>query len=336
MGLQNKVIQLNTFEETNVWGCIKTFLDRIEQDSVNTRKTYERAIRNFFLKMRNKNIEDLSEKDLVFTKRQIQTYQVELRNEFKSTTVNNRISILKKLYLKLNEYEFDVNPSWFDLDRYDEHDKESYDTLSHEEVVEVIDLVSKTRKGFEKSLLLRVAYSTAFRKTAIQNLEWSDVINKEGQWFLKALDKGNKWDYKKISDELYSELIKLKDTNDKKIFSLTNKTINRMFNYIRDNMDFGERNIVFHSFKKASINEVALLTNYDLKAMQQQGNHASIVTTLNDYMKDKSLEDLIVVDINYEVPINKLDDLSKEELLNIIKSSDRNTQIKLLQTANMI
>lgn len=337
MTVNEKVIQFNTKDDKNVWNCINTFLTRTEQNSQNTRETYERAIRDFFRTMRNKELENLVESDLIFTKPQIETYQTNLKKHYKSATVNNKISALKKCYMKLEDYGFDVKASWFNLERYNEYDKESYDALTHQEVIDVINLVSKTRKGFEKALLIRVAYATAFRKTAIKNLKWTDLINRDGQWFLKALDKGNKWDYKKISDDLYNELMKQKDlVGGEKIFQLTNKSINKMMNYIRENMNFGERNITFHSFKKSSIKEVALLTNYDLKAMQRQGNHANITTTLNDYMAEKSLDELVIVDTNYRVPLEKFDELSKEELLNMIKNADRNIQIKLLQSINAL
>lgn len=330
--LNEKVVQFNPREDKNVWGCIKTFLDRIEQNSENTRRTYERAIRDFFYTMRNKKLENLVEEDLIFTKPQIETYQVSLRNKFKSTTVNNRISALKKCYTKLEDYGFEVKASWFVLDRYKEYDKESYDRMTHEEVIQVINLVSKTRKGFEKGLLVRLAYATAFRKESLLEMKWNDIVNREGIWFVKTLGKGNEWDYKKISNDLYTELMKQRNLiGGEKIFQLTKKTVNKMMNYIRENINFGDRVITFHSLKKSSINEVALITNYDLKAMQRQGNHANVTTTLNDYMAEKSLDDLVIVDINYHVPVEKFDELSKEELVNLIKSADRSIQIKLLQ-----
>lgn len=334
---KSNVIQFNTKEDKNVWTCIKTFLDRIEQNSKNTRITYERAIRHFFLTMRNKELEDLVEDDLIFSKSQIETYQVNLKRNFKSATVNNKISALKKCYEKLEDYEFNVKSSWFNLERYNEYDKESYDAMAHHEIIEAINLVSKTREGHQKSLLLRLAYATAFRKESLLNLEWKDIINKDGIWFVKTLGKGNKWDYKKISNDLYDELMKHKSKSSKdKIFTLTHKTVNKMMNYIRENMDFGERNITFHSLKKSSIQEVALLTNYDLKAMQAQGNHSSVTTTLNDYMANKTLDDLIVIDVNYHVPLEKFEEMSREELINLIKNPDRSTQIKLLNSANLL
>lgn len=331
MNTQN-VIQFNSKNDKNVWACIDTFLTRIGQDSKNTKTTYERAIRDFFRTMRNKEVEDLVEEDLIFTKRQIETYQVNLREKFKSTTVNNKISALKKCYVKLEDYGFDVKSSWFVLDRYDEYDKESYDRMTHQEVIDVINLVSKTRAGRQKALLIRIAYATAFRKESILNLKWNNIINREGVWFVKVLGKGNKFDFKKISNDLYDELMDYKkETDGENVFTLTKKTVNKMMNYIRDNMDFGERRITFHSLKKSSINEVALITNYDLKAMQKHGNHSNVTTTLNDYMAEKSLDELVIVDINYHVPVEKFDELSHEELLSLVKGADRSIQIKLLQ-----
>ncbi|AKQ08556.1 integrase [Bacillus phage PBC2] len=332
MNNSSNVVQFNTEDDKNVFTCIKTFLDRTEQNSFNTRKTYERAIRDFFRTMRNKEIEDLVEADLIFKKPQIETYQVNLKNSSKASTVNNKMSALKKCYDKLEDYGFEVKSSWFNVERYSEHDKESYDPMTHEEIIEAIKIVSKTRKGFEKGLLIRLAYSTAFRKESLLQLKWSDISNKDGQWLVKTLGKGNKIDYKKISDDLYEELMKQKElVGGERIFQLTNKTVNKMLNYIRENIDFGDRRITFHSLKKSSIQEVAIITNYDLKAMQRQGNHASSSTTLDIYMKDKEVEDLVVVDINTHIPLERLNDLSKEELIELITNADRNTQIKLLQ-----
>lgn len=338
MSAENNVVQFNTKEDKNVWNCLSTFLNRMEQNSKNTRTSYERAIREFFKTMRNKNIEDLIEEDLIFTKPQIETYQVNLRNNYKSTTVNTKMSALKKCYVKLEDYGFDVKSSWFVLDRYDEHDKESYDPMTHEEIIQTINLVSGTRAGIQKALLVRLAYSTAFRRESLLNMKWSDISQRQGIWMVKTLGKGNKWDYKKISNDLYDELMKHKEQSNgrDKIFTLTTKTVNKMLNYIRKNIDFGDRNITFHSLKKSSINEVALITNYDLKAMQRQGNHSNITTTLNDYMAEKSLDDLVIVDVNYHVPVEKFDELSKEELVDLIKKSDRSIQIKLLQKLGVL
>ena len=333
MAKLGNIIQLNPNNGgKNVYATILTFLTRKGQDSENTKKTYERAIRDFFRTMRGKELEDLLEDDLVFSKEQVESYQVALKEQYKGTTVNNSMTAIKECYEKLESNQFNVSSSWFNVDRYDEHDKESYDTLTHEEVLEIIDLVSKTRKGKEKSLLVRLAYATAFRKDTLLTMKWSQIVEIDGQWYAKVLGKGNKLSHKKISDDLYNTLMEFKaETGRDKIFQLTEKTVQKMMNYIRENMDFGDRKIVFHSFKKASINEVNIITGGDLKAMQQHGDHSNVSTTLNDYLARKNLEDLVAVDINTKIPLEAFEELSKGDLINLINSMDRNTQIKMLK-----
>lgn len=48
------------------------------------------------------------------------------------------------------------------------------------------------------------------------------------------------------------------------------------------------------------------------------------------------MEELVVVDINTEIPLDKFDEMSKDELIALIKSSDRNTQIRLLHKAGLM
>lgn len=334
------VIQFNTVDDKNVWSCLSTFLSRAGQNSENTRMTYERAIRDFFIVMRNKDLEKLVESDLLFTKPQIETYQVNLKKQYKGTTVNNRMSALKKAYYKLEEYGFDVKSSWFDVERYDEHEKESYDSMTLAEVKEAVELVRGTRKGTEKSLFLEMAFATAFRKESLKNVTFADIYKHGDDWIVETIGKGNKKDSKKISDDLYDRVKEFKEESgrkdNEKIFVLTNKTIRGMMDYIRENIDFGRRNIVFHSLKKASINEVALKTGYDLKAMQAQGNHSNIATTLNFYMAEKNLDDMTVVDMNYNPPVEKFEDMSKEELLKMLRSAPRDVQVKLLKQEGVI
>lgn len=340
MNTQTNIIQLNPVEEKNVWSCLSTFLTRTGQNSKNTRLAYERAIRDFFLTMRNKDIEHLVESDLIFKKSQIETYQVSLREKFKSTTVNMKMSALKRTYTKLQDYGFDVQPSWFDLDRYSEHDKEGYDSMTMEEVQEAIELLSNTRKGAEKALFVEMAFVTAFRKESIRSMTFENIYNRDGEWVIEVIDKGNKKSSSKITQDFYERLLDFKrienKSDDDRIFILTNKTIRRMIEYIRENMDFGQRRIVFHSLKKASIEEVALRTGNDLKAMQAQGHHANIQTTLDHYMSNKTIDDMTAVDMHYEPPVDEFSNMSKEELVDMLKNAPRDIQIKLLKQEGMM
>lgn len=333
MAKLGNVVVLNNNNGKDIFETIHTFLLRKGQNSENTRETYERAIRDFFRTMRNKEVEDLVVNDIIFEKSQIEAYQVRLKEHYKGATVNNAITALKQCYEKLEDNGFPVNANWFKLERYDEHDSNKWDTLTHDEVLEAIELVSKTRKGSEKALLIRLAYATAYRKKTLLEAKWNQILNVNGEWCLKVLGKGNKWRKKKLSDNLYNTLMEFKGdkSDDSKIFELTKKTVDKMMDYIRNNMDFGDRKIVFHSFKKASLNEVNIISGGDLKAIQAQGDHANVTTTLDSYIADKEFEDLVTVDINTHIPVEAFDELSHADLLALVKEIDRNTQIKLLR-----
>jgi site-specific recombinase XerD len=335
MAKLGNVVMMNreTGEQKNPYEVIQTFLLRKGQDSENTKDTYERHIRDFFRTMRNKELEQLVATDLVFEKNQVEAYQVKLKEHgYKGATVNNAITAIKRVYEKLEDNGFAVSANWFKLERYDEHDTQAYDTLTHNEVLAIIDFVSKTRKGKEKALLVRLAYATAFRKESLLTMKWNQILNENGQWYAKVLGKGNEWSYKKLTDDLYNALMEFKDeTGREDIFQLTDRTVQKMMNKIRENFDFGDRNIVFHSFKKASLNEVNIITGGDLKAIQAHGDHKDVSTSLNSYIENKKKEDLIAVDINVKLPLDAFGKLSHEEMVNLFHNLDRNTQIKILQ-----
>lgn len=333
MAKLDKVVKLNYRDVTNVSGVIMTFLNRKAQNSPITKDRYHRAIRDFFLTMRNKEISQLVEDDLIFTKEQIEQYQVMLKNQYRGSTVNGVMTAMRECYKRLYDAKFPVDVSWFDVERYDQHDTESFDTLTHDEVYQIMELISKTRKGSEKALLIRLAYATAWRKTALLELTWDDIFEHEGFHYIMTVGKYNKKSQKKLSNSLYQSLMDFKkdslDTD--KIFQLTDKTVSRMMKYIRDNMDFGKRRIVFHSIKKASVDEVNKITGGDIKAMQSHADHSDAKTTLNIYTKNKDLDDLTIVDLNLKLPTERFEDLSKEELVNLMMEMDRSTKMKLLQ-----
>lgn len=327
------VVQLSAIRDNdNVFETINTYLVRKGQNSKNTMMTYERSIRDFFQTMRNKSLEELLPQDLVFNKKQIESYQVTLREQYKGVTVNNSITALYECYKRLEDNGFPVNANWFRLERYDESDSVKYGTLSHEEVLAIIDFVSKTRKGDEKALLIRLAYATAFRKDSLLNLEWKNIVEINGLKYIKTIGKGNKPSHKKLSNGLYDLLMKHKEKSESdKIFQLTKATVQKMMNKINESMDFGDRHIVFHSFKKASINEVNLISGGDIKLMQAHGDHSEASTLLNSYLADKLIEDLVVVDVDNNIPTEKFEEMTKEELVEMLKKANRKVQIQLLQ-----
>lgn len=319
-------------ENKNISEYINSFFEIMRRRSENTYKTYKRAVEDFFAVTREKELDFLTEKDLNYTLIEVEHYHSMLLERYKGTTVNTKMASIQRFFGKMKSYGLEVNMSAFDVERASEHDADSYDAMTVDEIRQAIDLVKDTVKGEEKALFIRMAFATAFRKTSLLNLKWTDLHEKDGQRYAKVLGKGKKWDTKKISDGLWVSLSELKsNASSDLIFTFSSKSVDRMMNHIKRHIDFGERNITFHSLKKSSIQEMARLTGNDLKAIQRHGNHSDVTTTLNSYMSEKDFEDSIVIDIDYELPVEKFDELSKEELLELIKSSSRDVQANLLE-----
>lgn len=318
--------------QNNVFDSISMFLDSVGIESDNTKTTYETAIRDFFKNTRNKELEFLTEDDLHFTYLEVEQYRHSLIGNYKNATINTKMVAVKKLYDKLNRYGIVVDNSVFNLDKLKEYDTESYDMMSIEEVNKAMDIVSKTRNGYEKKLLIKLAFSTAFRKTVLLNLTWGNIYKSKEQYYIKTLGKGNKWSIKRIDEDLYKELMTHKQfVHRKNVFNLSTSTVQRMMDKINQEMDFGKRRITFHSFKKASIEEMGIQTDFDVKAMQRHGDHSDVSTTLNIYVAQKDVENMPTLSTEVKnIDISPLLGLTKEEIIGIIDSVDRETKMKIM------
>lgn len=331
MQLAKQIVNISDYQE-NVFDAITAFLNSVGVESEHTKKTYETAIRDFFRNTRDKEIEYLQIDDLKFTYYDVELYRNSMIGKFKNSTINTKMVAVKKMYDKLARYGIDVQNSAFDIPKLREYDTESYDMMTIEEVNDAIDIISKTRNGYEKSLLIKVAFSTALRKDVLLKLKWSDISVNGDNKIIKTLGKGNKWSIKKIDSDLYDELMTYKSKVSRdNVFSLSASTVQRMMNKINESIDFGDRKITFHSFKKASIEEMGIQTNYDIKAMQKHGDHSDASTTLNIYLAQKDIDNMPTLSTTIKnVDLSPLEHLTKEQLIDIIKKADRETQIKLL------
>lgn len=319
-----------------VYNAIQSFLKSAGIESNNTKTTYETAIKDFFKTTRSKSLYELSRGDLKFTYMDVEKYRNGLIGTLKNASINIKMIAIKKLFDKLVKYEIVSNSKPFEMHKLKEYDVKSYDSMSIEEVRECVDVVEGSKNGFEKGLLIRLAFATGFRKHALMTLKFSNITILDEQPIIKVLDKGNKWSTKKLDNGLYEEIMIHKESVSRdNIFSLSNTTVQRMMNLINEKIDFGDRYITFHSFKKASIEEVAIQTNYDIKAMQYQGNHADVTTTLNVYLSKKKMDDMPIVSLNNSKPdLSSLKDLTKDDLFDIITKLDRQTQIQVIELAN--
>lgn len=329
----SNLVLVHENKKDDVYKYIKTFLNSMSLESKNTSRTYEIAIKDFFEYTRKKELTQVKTHDLNYNLLEIEQYQQMLLRKYKRATVNIKIIAVKKLFDKLQKYGFNIDLSVFDVKKVKTHDTEHYDSLNLDEINDILSFLTTTKNGLAKSLLVKMAFATAFRKDSLLKLTWDNFEQKCDYTLVSCVGKGNILDTKKISNDLYFELLKIKENNEK-VFNISSTGVQRMMDSINKNIDFGNRKITFHSFKKASIEEVGKQTNYDLKLMQRHGNHASVTTTLNSYLTNKDVDDLIVVNSDKKFFDNKyIMGLTNTQICDIINSMSKIEQEKFYRIA---
>ena len=160
-------------------------------------------------------------------------------------------------------------------------------TLTIEESERLADAALELHKGYEKSMLIKLAARTSIRETALLNLKFNDIAydSKNDCYLVRVLDKGNKKDEKPITKEFYNDLLKIKNEyyyskyDDSKVFHLNKDSVCDLMRFATKKCGLEDRNITFHSLKGIAINWT--LENYnDIVLAQKQGNHANINTTM--------------------------------------------------------
>lgn len=320
-------------DNKNIYNYIQSFLNSVGVESDNTKNTYKIAITDYFRDVKGKDLRFVLESDLGTNLLEIEQYQSDLLKVYKRNTVNLKMTAIRMLFEKLSNYGFSVDLNAFNVKNVKNYDTEHYGSLTVKEVSDIADFVSSQRNGNEKKMLVKLAFATAFRKDSLLKLKWSDFTLEGSEVVVRCIGKGNVLDSKKISLELYNELLKIKDS-DIVFGKLSSSSVQRMMDSVNKNFDFGDRNITFHSFKKASIEYVAQISNYDLKLMQRHGNHASVTTTLNSYMTNKDINDLVVVDINSKNDENMyILGLTSSQVYDIINTMSKEQQEMFKKTA---
>jgi integrase len=340
-------------EFKNVGKDIYNFLYRINighgTELQGTSEAYERDIKRFFQLMWGiKDLNKLEIEDLYILPSDIEKFQTYLVNMgFKSNTVDRNINAVRSLYnyFEENEYRYRYEDEWVyissrvfkGIKRVDIDDKSSYGSFTFEEMSEMIELAKTLDNGETKSLAIELASITSFRLEAIANMERGDFFFKNNTWVARTYDKG-KENIKAIRTDLYERLIANADEGDReKLFDCTSRTLQRTVDTLINMMklDKAERNLTFHSIKKYGINEVAMMTKGDMKAISLQGNHASFETTMKYYLAyTEDYSKMPCLMIGQPIDTSPIQELDREQLLNLFMEASRSTQYELLHLLN--
>lgn len=336
----NNVTSINV---NNVYNAILSFLDDVGSASDKTKISYKYDIEQFYAYIKGKQLNELVQEDIQVTRPQVIDFRNYLQRlmsadgespKYSNTSINRKIAVLKSLYNELPTYSFDVDPVAFNVRPLPER-VNSIGFLSWEEVMEMSERVKAHKNGEEKSLLIRLAAQTSIRKDAILHVKWGDFKIVDGVQVLSVYDKGNVLDEKSLPDDLYKDLLKIKRedaTNADRVFTINSlRTLDGMINGLCEEMNIPkERNISFHSLKKAGVTQAYIESNYDIKVAQQQANHADPSVTMKTYLPMvKNYREMASYTMGKGIDLAGLEEMTKEEIIALIHTCSTNTKVEI-------
>ncbi|MEH7116132.1 site-specific integrase [Neobacillus vireti] len=348
--------KVSSFKDCTVYEDIMAFLEEFDQktkdkrqnrkkDTSETRRSYERNIREFFKITRDKEVEHLTEEDLQFKKREIINYRKILQeNDNSNSTVNQKLASVKSLFQFLNA-EHNINTAVFDLKRLDV-ETQHYGKMTKDEAELFAETAYQTEraKGLCKKLLILTAIRTSFRLDELLNLRWSNFEkDSEISYKVSVTGKRGKNVSNGISVKLYEQLLELKDVNKEEfwngdpeiVFQIDARSVTRMMDRLRQKLEIDpSRNIVFHSFRNVGINW-EYETTLDIKKAAQQANHSNIDTTYKSYIDhNRDYSQAAGVRMDEEIDLSFLDNLTVDDFKEFIKQSGFKTQIEIMNYFN--
>jgi site-specific recombinase XerC len=157
------------------------------------------------------------------------------------------------------------------------------------------------------------------------------------------MGKGNKRHIRGISGKMYLELLKIRELdyykryNNDLIFHLSSTTIQSMMEALRVEMGFSEdRWITFHSTRNTMPNHI-LESSEDLISAQEQLGHSSMDTTYKKYIsKKRNYGSMASVRIDEEIDNSIFDELTHEQLLEMVKGMKNGIGYALREEASKI
>lgn len=249
-----------------------------------TGKEYYRDIISFMDAVFEKDINSITFDDIKEIGREdiISFQRSEIEKGFSNKSINRKISTVKRFLMYLEGEGYIGGTSYFNnVNSLPTNNRNRYGAFTMDEVYRAADLIMEKEKEFKlvKKHLILLSVDTGLRKDALLNLKWTDFEEKEETVQIKHVDKGNK-DYRPhIEKWRYEELLEIKEEDKEYVFNISSSTIQGMMNRLKTWMDIPkERNIVFHSFRKAGVTHVYKMTG-DLIAAQKFANHSSPDTT---------------------------------------------------------
>lgn len=338
----------------NVGAVIGLGLNQHKRNSKNTYRIYGSTIDNFFnfvfgCDYTMVSPQEISAINAIFVNEYINYLKTKGNS---NKTINLKLTALKQMAIWLKKSGFNIEPDVFEpFSKLKSNNKNSYESFEEIEVYSMIEKAKEYNNGEMKSLLIRLAFDTAFRKNALLGLKRENFIIKNNKCFVWVYDKGNKKDVKPMNEDLFEYIINTMDkypkaplfnfSSDKSIhlsISASEKAAERLIIKLKKDLGINNKDKTFHSIKKASINRMERLSGGDLSLMQRHGNHASAATTINHYYKgDKEDEIYYQIVQEYREPnLQIIKMATRKEIIDVIIMSSARVQFEMIANLKKI
>jgi integrase len=312
---------------------IENFLN---DKSVNTALNYRIDINQFTQFFYAKDLEYILEDELEQIEADdIITYRNYLKNKgLANSSINRKINSMKSLFGYLEAGNKLIRKAIFNVAKSLMENPKSWGTLTWEEAQEMAQLANKLPNGHEFSVLIEMAVKTCIRLSALLNLKWEQIYDKDQKGekikVIETIDKGQPH-LKPISEKVWERLETLKG-NEKVFHNFHPHKVGGHLDQLCKWMNIEDnRNITFHSFKKTGISYVFDTTN-DIMLAQQQANHKSSATTMKSYLEHKKdLREIPSYTMGEEIMLQDLESLTKEQLLKAISEMKSSSKLELLR-----
>jgi integrase len=339
--------KLTELENVKIFNHIQNYFNELnrknrdfaEKTKNSTQIAYETDIRLFFHIMRSKSkgaeLEYLSLDDITITQDDFEEYvdalynlkDVKGENKYVVKTINKKVAALKSFirYMKKKKV-IDNDISYLELIKGGKEREVHYGVLEVEEVIRMSELCLEEReKGEIKRLLILFAFKTGLRINELLSLEWNNFIVKGEEVSVCGVGKGNKEFQIKINNNLYQELTTL-NKGQNQVFDFCDRRVGDLMKRLREKMNIQpERNIVFHSIRKAFGTLVWRMTG-DIEEARRALRHSNIATT-QIYLGTGNFE------LNDSIfSVDKIDNdlyknVSSDDLLSAISNCPKNVQL---------
>jgi integrase len=334
MAHAEKIIKL---DNTKVYDQIEKFLTKHKYNSADTETAYRRDVEMFFKLMKKKEIQYLTIEDIQLTLDDFEDFIETLYNDtsengerkYSNKTINRKVSAIKGCIKYLAGKKLVEDVSFLELIDSLPETSNSYGVLEASEVFRLSEIAAKERnKGNIKRLLILFALDTCIRKSALLNLTWSNFIEREDGVMVKGVDKGNKDFRHLISKEFYQELLTLKTDNSDKVFDISGRRIDDMMTRLKEKANIAsERNIVFHSIRKAGVTYRYRVTG-DILEAQRSAGHSNITTT-QIYLENEDYGSIGAVSSAGKLDMELYKKVDQETLIKAIEMTKKDFQLIL-------